>query len=281
MKDVDRLVAEIRTYCAAHANPKEATRYARYFKEGYDAWGLLDKGNPFFTERRDEWLARYAELGVKGFIEAGEQLFASGKYEEGVIAIQFLERRRAEMTCAAVTSLARWFRAGLGNWAHNDVLCGELLAPLLKEGRLPLDALAPWRDSPLRFQRRAVPVAMLGLLPALSRGREVPPAERRRIKPLLAFIRPMMLDTERVVHQGLGWFLREAWKRAPEVVEPFLLQFKDSAARLIFQYATEKMTSAGKARFRAAKARAVRRDCPPPLPRESPGPRRGLAKARR
>ena len=42
----------------------------------------------------------------------------------------------------------------------------------------------------------------------------------------------MMLDEERVVHQGLGWFLREAWKRDPEGVEPFLLEFKDSAARL-------------------------------------------------
>ena len=256
MTTADRLVREIRDYCAAHANLQGATRYERYFKEGYDAWGLLDKGNPFFTERRDEWLRRYADIGIEGFIEAGEQLFASGKYEEGAIAIQFLEKRRAEMDCAAALALARWFQGGIRNWAHCDVLCGELLAPLLKDGRLPLDALSSWRTSPLRFQRRAVPVAMLGLLPPLVKGRAISAGERRRIKPLLAFVRPMMLDTERVVHQGLGWFLREAWKRAPDVVEPFLLEYKDTAARLIFQYATEKMTPAGKARFRAAK-RAV------------------------
>ena len=29
---------------------------------------------------------------------------------------------------------------------------------------------------------------------------------------LFAFIEPLMLDSERMVHQGLGWFLREAWK---------------------------------------------------------------------
>jgi 3-methyladenine DNA glycosylase AlkD len=62
-----------------------------------------------------------------------------------------------------------------------------------------------------------------------------------------------MLDQERVVQQGLGWFLREAWKRRPEVVEAFLLEWKDSAPRLIFQYATEKMTPENKARFRKAK----------------------------
>jgi 3-methyladenine DNA glycosylase AlkD len=64
----------------------------------------------------------------------------------------------------------------------------------------------------------------------------------------------MMLDEERVVHQGLGWFLREAWKRQPEPVERFLLEFKDCAPRLIFQYATEKMPPADKVRFRKAKA---------------------------
>jgi hypothetical protein len=41
------------------------------------------------------------------------------------------------------------------------------------------------------------------------------------------------------------------------VVEPFLLDWKDTAPRLIFQYATEKMTAADKARFRAAKHKAA------------------------
>jgi 3-methyladenine DNA glycosylase AlkD len=63
-----------------------------------------------------------------------------------------------------------------------------------------------------------------------------------------------MLDEERVVQQGLGWFLREAWKRQRLVVEEFLIEFKDTAPRLIYQYATEKMTPEQKNRFRRAKA---------------------------
>ncbi len=247
------LAEEIRKYCAAHADASVATKYQRYFKEGYDAWGLLDKGNPFFEERRDEWLATYARIGVGGFIEAGEELFASGRFEEGAIAVMFLEARRGEMDGRDGLALARWYEAGLANWAHNDSLCGRLLAPLLKDGRLRLESLAPWRQSPLRYLRRAVPVAMLGLLPPLKKGQVAAPADRRTIKRLLEFLRPMMLDHERVVHQGLGWFLREAWKKDAASVEPFLLQFKDSAPRLIFQYATEKMTAEGKARFRAAR----------------------------
>jgi 3-methyladenine DNA glycosylase AlkD len=69
----------------------------------------------------------------------------------------------------------------------------------------------------------------------------------------LAFIEPLMSDSEKVVHQGAGWFLREAWKRKPAKVEAFLLRHKDRAPRLIYQYATEKMDKAAKARFRRSR----------------------------
>ncbi len=72
-------------------------------------------------------------------------------------------------------------------------------------------------------------------------------------KDMLDFITPLMHDPERVVQQGMGWFLREAWKIKPKPVETFLLKYKDSAPRLIFQYATEKMSKEDKLRFRAEK----------------------------
>ena len=36
MKQAEFL-AEIRSFCEAHADPKQVVRYARYFKEGSDA----------------------------------------------------------------------------------------------------------------------------------------------------------------------------------------------------------------------------------------------------
>jgi 3-methyladenine DNA glycosylase AlkD len=55
------------------------------------------------------------------------------------------------------------------------------------------------------------------------------------------------------VHQGIGWYLREAWKLTPEPTEAFLLKWKETAARLIFQYACEKMTKEKKELFRRSK----------------------------
>lgn len=233
------LAAEIRAYCAAHPNPKLVEKYARYFKEGFDAWGLLDSKHEFWTVKEPEWRERHARWGLKGFLKLGEDLFSSGKYEEGSIAIRFVKHYGAELDSVALPALAKWFAAGLRNWAHTDVLCGEILTPALVAGRISLHDLAPWRSSKHPFQRRAVPVAMLGLV-----------KQPFDAQALLAFIAPLMTDPARVVHQGTGWFLREMWKKQPAPVEAFLLEWKETAPRLIFQYATEKMIATQKARFK-------------------------------
>lgn len=238
------LASEIRAYCAAHADAKQATRYARYFTEGYDAWGLMGKKHPLWEAKQKEWLEGYRDLGLRGFLKLGELLFQSGKYEEGALAIRFVAQHRDQFDVKAFDRLGKWFKAGIGNWAHTDVLCGEVISPLLESGQIKLEAMAPWRQSKFKYQRRAVPVGMLGLLKVeKNTGR------------LLEFLRPLMMDPERVVQQGLGWFLREAWKKQPRPVEAFLLEWKDQAPRLIFQYATEKMPAAARARFRRQKTR--------------------------
>jgi 3-methyladenine DNA glycosylase AlkD len=241
---VGALAAEVREYCAANANPGQANRYARYFTEGYEAWGLLDKNHPFWNQQQKGWLERYGDLGLGGFLKLGELLFSSGKYEEGAMAIRFLKAHRDQLDAKTIGTLGKWFQAGIGNWAHTDVLCGDVIAPLLESRRIPLEALATWRQSEFKYQRRAVPVAMLGLVKADA-----------DVGPLLEFLRPLMMDPEKVVHQGLGWFLREAWKKRPAPVEAFLLEWKDRAPRLIYQYATEKMPAARRARFRRPKTR--------------------------
>jgi 3-methyladenine DNA glycosylase AlkD len=244
MTKAELLAAEIRKYCEKHAKPKLADKYQRYFSEGYEAWGGFDKDHPIWNAQEEEWFEKYHSMGLPGFLKLGEILFASGKYEEGALAIRFVKRFREKLDEKAMPGLARWFTAGIANWAHTDVLCGEILAPRITGGAVALEALAGWRSSGLKYQRRAVPVSMLGLLKV-----------RVDFGPLLEFIRPMMLDPERVVHQGLGWFLREAWKKQPKPVEAFLLKWKDTAPRLIFQYATEKMTATARARFRRGKSR--------------------------
>jgi 3-methyladenine DNA glycosylase AlkD len=233
------LVDSIRSYCSAHQDLSKLPKWQRYFREGFDSWGLLDKNDPLWTTKKGQWLDEFADIGVDGFIDSGSLLFSSGKYEEGSLAIHFVTAYMDQLTALEIRKLGAWFQAGIANWAHTDVLCGMILSPMLQRGALGISELEQWRTSPYKFQRRAVPVAMLGLLKT-----------KATTSSLLRFIAPLMLDDERVVHQGLGWFLREAWKRERAPVERFLLEWKDQAPRLIFQYATEKMTAAERARFK-------------------------------
>ncbi|MFB3829791.1 MAG: DNA alkylation repair protein [Bryobacteraceae bacterium] len=237
LKAAEQLVAEVRAHCRANQNPKQVQRYARFFTEGYDAWGI-DKDDPMWSTKKREWLERYSGLGRPGFIKAGELLIGGGKYEEAMLAIAFA----AALGETSVSALARFFRAGISNWAETDVLAGQITAPLLERGAIEMEAFAGWRASKLKYQRRCVPVSMLGLLKTST------PVHR-----FLEFLRPLMMDPEKVVQQGVGWFLREAWKKEPAPVEAFLVQYKDTAPRVIFQYATEKMTPAQRDRFRRAR----------------------------
>jgi hypothetical protein len=239
-----KLAAEIRAWCAAHADPVNANRYARFFTEGYDAWGFLDSKHVFWTEMEPLWFHAHSGLGLPGFLKLGHELCLSGKFEEAGIAIRFLTHCPEPFDATSLPALALWFDGGIRNWAHTDVLCSLVLEPALLAGRISRHDLAPWLDSPHKFQRRAVPVALLKCTD--------PPQD------LLTFITPLMHDPERFVQQGLGWFLRELWKRHPKPVEAFLLKHKDTAPRVIYQYATEKMTAEQKARFRRAKTKPAK-----------------------
>ena len=234
------LLAHIQRFCEVHADDRVVAKYSKFFREGYDAYGV-----PFdvlASEAKRLVKEHGPSLGLAGFLDLADLLMDSGKYEEACFGVHFVGAFRKQHTRDTFRRLGAWFDGQVSNWAVSDSICSDLLGPLLSRGLVGLDDFALWRASSDKWKRRAVPVTLLVLLKG-----------KTEVAPLLEFIGPMMLDKERVVHQGLGWFLREAWRKEPRPVEEFLRMWKDSAARLIFQYATEKMTTEQKARFRRAR----------------------------
>ncbi len=232
------LCDEIRNYCRANANEAVVKKYSRYFKEGYDAYGLSREQ----LEGKVASLLSDKSVNMKLVLSASRLLVKSGKYEETSFAILLLKGFSEQFTAETFEEIGKWFEIGITNWGHTDVICGLLISQFFERNIISLDTLSDWRTATNKYQRRAVLVAMIELLNST-----------RDYAPLFAFIEPLMLDSERVVHQGLGWFLREAWKLKRKQTEAFLLKWKDEAPRLIFQYATEKMTAKEKERFRKDK----------------------------
>jgi 3-methyladenine DNA glycosylase AlkD len=233
----DELVKAIRSFCKANGNPAIVKKYSRFFKEGYDAYGLESKSYDVclkkFTDKN--------ELTIKLILDAAPELIGSGKYEETFFVIVMLRRFYHEFSPATFKQLEKWFKVGIANWAHADVLAGDIIAYYLIQDIVPLSALESWRIAENKFQRRSVPVSLIKLL------------KSENINKLISFIEPLMCDIAREVHQGVGWFLREAWKLKKVKTEKFLLKYKNTAPRLIFQYATEKMSLKEKALFKKDK----------------------------
>ncbi len=238
--DNKNVLNEIRSFLLENSNEETRLKYARYFKEGFDSYGVvLD----VFMAKKNELLEKYVKTeSLNNVIDFGTLLLKSGKYEEGSLAIMFLIPFKKQFSSETLNLLERWLDNGISNWAHCDYFCSEILSVFYKKKIVNLDSFSSWRKAESKWKRRATPVGMLKYL-----------KEEHNISEILKFLEIMMDDKERVVHQGLGWFLREAWKKHPEEVEKFLQRFKNTSARLIFQYATEKMSKEYRLQFRKEK----------------------------
>jgi hypothetical protein len=236
--DYRKVVEDAKNHLAPLGRPENIAKYARFFREEYDGYGVPEAD---FLAYLETVVVQYAEWDPQDVIALGDLSFATGKYELGSLAILWLARLKDRFERGTLDGVRGWFEHGVANWAHSDIICSRI-TPLFFERKLAqMTDFADWRSSDSKWTRRAVPVSLLAL--------------RREIDPvtLLNFVEPLMTDPERVVHQGEGWFLRELWKIAPEPVEAFLLRYRNTGARLIFQYATEKMTREQKERYRKEK----------------------------
>jgi 3-methyladenine DNA glycosylase AlkD len=234
----EELFREIDDFCQANTDEAIVKKYSRYFKDGYNGFGVSTE----VFELKLKSILQDPGVDLNLLIKTAPLLIKTKRFEETSFAIHILKSFSRQFTKETFKEVSKWFEIGIINWAHTDFICGDIMLIFFKMGIISLQDLDKWRIAKSKFQRRAVPVSLIKELKKTSDYQH-----------FLDFIDPMMMDPEREVHQGLGWFLREAWKRQPEQIEPFLFKWKNKAPRLIFQYATEKMTPDQKQRYKKDK----------------------------
>jgi 3-methyladenine DNA glycosylase AlkD len=235
MLNARQLTEIITDYCMENANESNVIRYSRYFKNGYDAYGLSQPQ----MENGAKDMLKLAGINLNIVLEAAPELIRSGKYEKTSLILLLVRGFHKQYSREVFQEIARWYSFGIRNWAHADTLGMAILPRFLGNGIVQINDFRTWLNAENKFQRRSVPVT---LIKSLKTHEDFPA--------LFAFIECLMSDPEREVHQGTGWFLREAWKVNATVTEKFLSKWKNSAPRLIFQYATEKMTPEKKSEFK-------------------------------
>ncbi len=233
----NELYNDIIAYCRANANELNVQKYQRYFKENFDAYGLTSQQ---MNEKTSDLLSKGVTLDV--LLETLSEKLIFGKYEEISFGILIISKFHKQWNAVTFHSISGLFSKGIHNWAHADILAMNMLPDFVLKEIIKPEDFRSWLNSPFKFQRRCVPVTFIKII-----------KKEKEVEQYLDFIRPLMTDNEREVHQGVGWFLREAWKIEREKTESFLLEWKNISARLIFQYACEKMKPDEKLKFKADK----------------------------
>ncbi len=232
----------ISAFCVTNSDPEIIKKYQRYFKEVYDGYGIDDK---LLKAQIEQWLEQWKnEMTIDSYLELGDELMRTGRFEEKHIAIAFLKDKRDEFSIDTFLRVAKWFDSGINNWATTDVLCMSILSGMLQDRIIYFEDLKPWCESSSEWKRRAVVVALVELD---KLTKDVKPEEA------IPLVEPLIHDDSEYVQKGIGTLMRGLWKKYPAEVEAFLLKWKDQCGRLIIQYSTEKMDKEYRKRFRKSK----------------------------
>lgn len=236
---IDSKIKEIREFYESNSDPEILKKYQKYFKEGYDGYGI-DKN--VAEEQIENWIEQWKdEMTIDSYLKLGDELIKNGRYDEKNLAITFLKTKRTEFSKDTFNSIGKWFDYGINNWATTDILCWFVISSLLIDKVIDFDDLKSWIDSGSEWKRRAVPVALVELDKI---KKDLKPGEAMEL------IEPLMLDESEYVQKGIGTLLRGLWKKYPANIEKFLIKWKDKCGRLIIQYATEKMDKDYRKKFR-------------------------------
>ncbi|MBN1187828.1 MAG: DNA alkylation repair protein [Bacteroidales bacterium] len=239
---IEQKKKEIREFCESNSDPGIVAKYSKYFKEGFDGFGIDNKlSNLQIKKWIEDWKG---DMTLQSYLDLSDDLIKHGKFEEKVIAIHFISSKRTEYTEETFDRIGKWFEIGISNWATTDVLC-MLVLPHFFVGRIiGFDKLKDWNASKSEWQRRAVPVLFVELIKLKT---------DLKYDEVMSVIDNLMDDDSEYVQKGLGTLLRELWKKHPKETEKYLYDWKDICGRLIIRYATEKMDKEYRKKFRKSK----------------------------
>lgn len=234
---IEHKIKEIRNFCIENSDSAIVAKYSKYFKEGYDSYGVDDK---ILIAQRDKWIEKWKdELSINDYLDIGDKLVSYGKFEEIAFAIHFISFQRQYYSYEVFQRVGNWFEIGIENWGSTDVLCMLVLSNFIKDEVIEINQLKEWTKSSSEWKRRAVPVTLAQIIKS-----------NFELKPILSAIEPLMLDKSEYVQKGVGTLLRGLWKKHKDETEKFLLKWKNDSGRLIIRYATEKMDKENKKRFK-------------------------------
>ena len=209
MDKIERVFKDIQAFYKKNANPEIVKKYAKFFREGYDAYGI---DTQIYANKVDQL---YSEIEMDFKLSDLKHLFKmlleSNKFEEVSTVINLLSRMRIYYSKTLFKDIMKWLAKYFHNWAHVDIASNIVLSKFILEGVISHDDLLAYHKHDTKWVRRAIAVTTVYVF-----------YTDKKLPPVLKAGNLLVDDPVREVGQGVGWMLRDAWKVYPEKIEKFL-----------------------------------------------------------
>jgi hypothetical protein len=104
---IDAKFKEIRTFCETNSDPAIIKKYQKYFKTGYDGYGIDDK---VFKRQIEIWVKQWKEeMAIESYLDLGDKIMKNGRFDEKHIAISFVKSTRTDFSKETFYRVSNWF----------------------------------------------------------------------------------------------------------------------------------------------------------------------------
>ena len=230
------IIKDIQNSLRQYASPERKRNVERFFKTGKGQYGEGDEfigvSNPDIRKVARE----YKAISLNEI----ESLLHSPIHEDRLCALIILVNQNKKANLETQKQIVNLYIVNLhyiNNWDLVDLSAHYILGKAIYDGiqeKIILDTLA---HSPILWERR---VAIISTFYFIHKG---------NIDDTLRLSKILLTDTEDLMHKAVGWALREAWKKQPQIVEQFLIDNYPQLPRTTLRYAIERMEENKRKKF--------------------------------
>lgn len=229
---------EALAFFQGNANPEQAEKFQRYFKEPVNYYGV--EWGPF-KEWKAEFLARLEpHWSLQDAVRFCELVQEDDHMESRgigyVVVGAFVDEAEADL----LPVVKGWLQDFCGNWGLVDNLAPIVLTPLLRKHPDLVSDVKAWTASDNQWVRRGAVVGFVELA-GEEPFKDVP----------YEIATALQSDPEDLTRKAVGWLLREAGKADRDRLEAYLLEQGPAVPRTTLRYAIEKFPKEDRKRIMA------------------------------
>ena len=230
------IIKNIQDSLRQYASPERKINVERFFKTGKGQYGEGDQFIGVSNPDVRKVARQYQDISLDEI----ELLLHSPIHEDRLCALIILVNQNKKASPEAQKAIVKLYIVNLqyiNNWDLVDLSAHYILGKAIYDGiqeKIILDTLA---HSPILWERR---VAIISTFYFIHKG---------NIDDTLRLSKILLTDTEDLMHKAVGWALREAWKKQPQIVGQFLIDNYTQFPRTTLRYAIERMEESKRKRF--------------------------------